>query len=1133
MGKQLFKKFFAILAALLLVVSSFPQLSSASEKDEEKTLVDVVNQGIYDPNNDYLHLDVRFWEDEKPEVGFYINHANLYNYNVVDAPIFGTSNGEWTVMGLLRGLDGGYYYNDELTQEYFDGYINRVEEYVERKSGNLDRNKSTEWSRSILALSALGYDITNVAGYDYIEKLSESYPFSYRQGINGPIWEIIALNTGPYELYEDTTNENVNTIGKMIDYILDREIEQSDGTIGGWALMGKQPDADITGMALQSLAPYYKDKALFEQTDSTYKFEEFAKAVERAIVVLGDMQLDNGGFAAFGNVNVESTVQVVVALTALGMDPISTVDLPYLGKQVNFVTDGGKHDGVTTNNMVDKLLTFWAPGTTPEKESYRDNTEETIYNISGGFRHVTSGNDGGGGSGYGVNGMATDQSIYGLIAYERFVKGKNDLYDMSDMVNGEYKDMLVAKEQTVTFEEEGNSSIESGKRYGLVEIPEGQDVKGKSFTEWNSKQDGSGTIYEAGELLVVPEKDVTLHAQYENEVYSITYELNDASFISDEIVTDYTIDDDVILPKEEDILKEGYTFEGWFTNASFEGEKVTQITKGSTEDKTFYAKWTEAVNEDEIAGLEVQEMIGNLPATIDVTLDHKEAIEQARLKFDSLSENAKLYVSNVSKLESLETRIVQLEEEVVVDNLKVELETKMNEILQTNLKTITNDSARSLGSLFGQAEMVLRELNIKEFRSVRTISTLDSSNATIDNLKEMINQLEVALGKIEYRDETETEEVVISHAIFEEARLSGYKEELFTVEQQEIITETLEQLNSIIEDESITQDEVDMIVEDVQEKIESVQEEQEEINKEKLEREIERAEEINLDDKTPSSVMNFENALTEAKAALENQNATQEEVDEAANALLNAISELKQRALKDELQEKIAEADNIDLSNKTEESVNSFEDALEHAKTVLEDEEITQDEVDATLRDLQLKIDQLKEEPTEEMVQKEELQNAVNDASSVDLSNKTKQTVEKFKEALNNAKTVVENDQATQEEVNEALALLKQSIKDLKDKETSNSEQGGKQPSKPETKPEKSETEENPGDEDIKEDASPTVIEPSESKSEQAQEDEVEKDNKEHLPNTATTMYTILFIGFILLVTGIALFVSRRIVQSK
>src|SRR5699024_6015218 len=189
--------------------------------------------------------------------------------------------------------------------------------------------------------------------------------------------------------------------------------------------------------------------------------------------------------------------------------------------------------------------------------------------------------------------------------------------------------------------------------------------------------------------------------------------------------------------------------------------------------------------------------------------------------------------------------------------------------------------------------------------------------------------------------------------------------------------------------------------------------------------------------------------------------------------------------------------------------------------------------VDATLRDLQLKIDQLKEEPTEEMVQKEELQNAVNDASSVDLSNKTKQTVEKFKEALNNAKTVVENDQATQEEVNEALALLKQSIKDLKDKETSNSEQGGKQPSKPETKPEKSETEENPGDEDIKEDASPTVIEPSESKSEQAQEDEVEKDNKEHLPNTATTMYTILFIGFILLVTGISLFVSRRIVQSK
>src|SRR5699024_2943805 len=222
-------------------------------------------------------------------------------------------------------------------------------------------------------------------------------------------------------LYEDFTNDDVNTVGKMIDYILDREIEQSNGTVGGWALANfggsSGPDVDITGMALQSLAPYYKNKKLFGETDSTYTYKEFAEAVERGISILADLQLDNGGFAAFGNVNSESTVQAIVALTALGIDPISEVQLPNINKKVNFVTEGEVHDNVKTNNMIDKLLTFWAPGTMKVDTEDFTKEDQEIYRIAGGFKHVTSGNDGGGGSGTSVNGMATDQSIYGLIAY--------------------------------------------------------------------------------------------------------------------------------------------------------------------------------------------------------------------------------------------------------------------------------------------------------------------------------------------------------------------------------------------------------------------------------------------------------------------------------------------------------------------------------------------------------------------------------------------------------------------------------------------------------------------------------------------------------------------------------------------
>src|SRR5699024_3784785 len=331
MRKQFTNKFFALFLTFILLVATFPQVSLANEETSDKTFEDVVKQGSYNPHEDYKYLDVRFWEDEAPEVGFYINHANLFNLTTVSEPGFGTGNGEWTIMGLLRSLNQGYYYNDLLDRSYFDGYLHRVEEYVEQKEGNLHRAKSTEWSRAFLSLSALGYDVTNVAGCDVIEKLSSSYSFSFRQGINGPICEIIALNTGGYELYKDPTNDDVNTVGKMIDYILSAEITQADGTVGGWSLgwlWSSIPETDLTGMALQALAPYYKDKSLFESTDSTHTYEEFAEAVERGIYMLSEMQLDNGGFPAFNNVNSESTVQALVALTALGIDPISKVDLP-------------------------------------------------------------------------------------------------------------------------------------------------------------------------------------------------------------------------------------------------------------------------------------------------------------------------------------------------------------------------------------------------------------------------------------------------------------------------------------------------------------------------------------------------------------------------------------------------------------------------------------------------------------------------------------------------------------------------------------------------------------------------------------------------------------------------------------
>ena len=385
--KAFFKKLLVVCLMLMLVLTSIlPQRASAV---------------AYDPTASYENLSVRFWENEQPEIGFYINASARYILETVTAPTMGSTYGEWSVMDLLRGMYTGYDYINYIQPGYFSNYIEGIGSYVQSKNGLLDRSKSTEWSRLTLALTALGYPITNVAGYDFVEHLSKSHSFSYRQGINGPIWEIIALDTGGYQLYPDASNSDVNTVGKMIDYILAQEIKQSNG---GWALSGSIPDPDITGMALQALAPYYLDSSRYQQTGATTSYQDFAQAVERAIVVLSEIQLPNGGYGSWGTSNSESIVQVIVALTAMNMDPLSTsITLPHINQTVSFITQGDFQDGVWTNNMIDALLTFWANGSGSSPEV-------------GGFKHVTAGYDGGGGSGTAVNAMATDQALYGLIA---------------------------------------------------------------------------------------------------------------------------------------------------------------------------------------------------------------------------------------------------------------------------------------------------------------------------------------------------------------------------------------------------------------------------------------------------------------------------------------------------------------------------------------------------------------------------------------------------------------------------------------------------------------------------------------------------------------------------------------------
>nr|MBQ4172387.1 hypothetical protein [Ruminococcus sp.] len=275
-------------------------------------------------------------------------------------PQVGSIGGEWLVIGLARaGI---------LPDETAEGYYRNVVDYINEKgSAKLDRNKSTENSRLILALTAIGKNPEDVNGYNLLQPLAD-FNFVKKQGINGPVWALIALDSLQYEIPETTSKEQT-TREKLIDYLLEKQLPA-----GGWAIGEQGADPDMTGMAIQALAPYYK------------KNEAVKCAVDKALGYYSAIQRDDGGLSEATD-SPESCAQMITALSALGIDPET---------DGRFIKSG--------NSIVDCLLRF---------------------SLENGFAHNIGGE---------YNQMSTEQAFYAMTAANRLREGKSSLYDMCDLL---------------------------------------------------------------------------------------------------------------------------------------------------------------------------------------------------------------------------------------------------------------------------------------------------------------------------------------------------------------------------------------------------------------------------------------------------------------------------------------------------------------------------------------------------------------------------------------------------------------------------------------------------------------------------------------------------------------------------
>lgn len=320
------------------------------------------------------------------------------------------SGNEFVLLSLAR--DG------KIKESYVNEYYSSISKKLSaNKSPVIKENISTENSKAVIALTAMGVDPTSVNGYNLLQPLSDM-TYILKQGINGPVWALLAFDSYGYEIPACQNTANQATRENII-----KVISGAQHADGGWAYGGLSSDVDMTAMALQALAPYYGRDG----------FEDATAAVDKAISWLSFAQDENGAFSTGGLVTSESISQVIIALTTLGID---------VDSDDRFVKNG--------KSTMDALMTF---------------------KVKGGFKHISSETS--------KNNLGTTQGYTALVAYQRAKNGESGIYDMSDVT--ELKKLDNGSQENAGKPEDSNSGNGEGdKNKEKKEDSDGDKASGKT-----------------------------------------------------------------------------------------------------------------------------------------------------------------------------------------------------------------------------------------------------------------------------------------------------------------------------------------------------------------------------------------------------------------------------------------------------------------------------------------------------------------------------------------------------------------------------------------------------------------------------------------------------------------------------
>ncbi len=358
-------------------------------------------------------------------------------YFTITDPSCGSIGGEWAVLALARG--------GVEDDAWYGRYLTAVSAKIDSCNGVLHSKKLTEYSRVILALSAIGQDATKfntgTKTYDLVSPLlskqdNGEYWASW-QGNTGTAFAIIALDS---QNYFNTATGKAARAG-LLDALLN--VQQSDG---GWSIDNDSGgmDIDTTAMALQALAPYYLRQRKYDALGASHTYAQLKRSVEKALAYLKTQSGNDYG-------SVEAAAQVVVALAALKRDAAND---PLLG------------------DVLASVLAY--------------------YDGDGGFLHLKDGSDGN-------NQMSTEQACYAMVAYDRWKTGKTSLYNMTE---GMYTNIRVSAPNSVAVEQTDTDSFQVTSSVPCFAVVQNADGS-YSYLEPEGSGDTRNFYTESGSAIVV------------------------------------------------------------------------------------------------------------------------------------------------------------------------------------------------------------------------------------------------------------------------------------------------------------------------------------------------------------------------------------------------------------------------------------------------------------------------------------------------------------------------------------------------------------------------------------------------------------------------------------------------------